>query len=210
LERLSWIPPAEFELWNIMKAEWKRAFIWSSLGGLILGSAVALARRARRPQLPPVDLRPVPFGCSRISVWTEHFQVDENGNAAQVQDRYLFQSTPFKVWSVLEAQPGADPGARPAGWTIYHVTHLRFFEGSAAEELTDQGQLQDRFYGTIAVIDPECDRPVRDRLGRGAILAIRKCSVGGARNGVETGEIHYSSAPLLNFRFEYAAVEKRV
>ena len=192
-----------------MKAQWKRAFIWSSLGGLILGTAVALARKARRPQPPPVDLRPVPLGCSRISVWTEHFQAEENGNVALVQDRYLFQSTPFKVWSVLEAQPDST-GSRPAGWTIYHVTHLRFFEGSDAEELTEQGQLQDRFYGTIAVVDPERDRPVRDRLGRGAILAIRKCSVGGARNGVETGEIHYSFAPLLNFRFEYAAVEKRV
>jgi hypothetical protein len=193
-----------------MKSHWKRAFIWSSLGGLILGTAVALARKARRPQQPPIDLRPVPLGCSRISAWTEHFQVAENGTALLAQDRYLFQSTPFRVWSVLEAQREDGPDYRPVGWTIYHVTHLRFYDVSVADELTDQGQLQDRFYGTIAVTDPEGNPPARDRLGRGAILAIRKCSVGGARNGVETGEIHYSAAPLLNFRFEYAAVEKRV
>jgi hypothetical protein len=193
-----------------MRSHWKRAFIWSSLGGLMLGTAVALARKARRPQPPPIDLRPVPTGCSRISAWTEHFQVEENGIAALVQDRYLFQGTPFKVWSVLETQQESGQESRAAGWRIYHVTHLRFYEASVAEEMAEQGQLQDRFYGTIAVTDPEGHRPIRDKLGRGMILAIRKCSVGGASNGIETGDFHYSAAPLLNFRFEYAAVEKRV
>jgi hypothetical protein len=70
--------------------------------------------------------------------------------------------------------------------------------------------LQDRFYGTIAALEPGSNRLIREEIGRGAILGIRKCSVGGASNGVETGEIHRSAAPILNYRFEYAAVEKRV
>ncbi len=192
-----------------MKAQWKRMFVWSSLGSVLLGTAIALARKARKPQQPPLEMQTIPGGCNRISVWTEHFQIKENDSAAAVQDRYLLQGTPFKVWSVLEAQD--DPAqSGPAGWRIYHVSHLRFYDTSSAEALAEEGQLQDRFYGTITALEPGNDRPIREEIGRGASLAIRKCSVGGASNGVETGEIHISAAPILNFRFEYAAVEKRV
>ncbi len=192
-----------------MKPKWKKMFVWSSLGSLTLGMTVALARKARKVQPPPLELRPVPADCSRVSVWTEHFKLPQEGSGMLVQDRYLLQSTPFKVWSVLETE-GTDPGSGPASWRIYHVTHLRFFDASPTDEASDQGQLQDRFYGTLASLVPATGLMTRDEIGRGAELAIRKCSVGGASNGVETGEIHASAAPILNFRFEYAAVEKRV
>ncbi len=192
-----------------MKAKWKKMFVWSSLGSVMLGTAIALARRTRRAQVPPLEMRAVPDGSSRISVWTEHFQVECEDGTALVQDRYLFQATPFKVWSLLESQ-GVDLGAGPVSWRIYHVTHLRFHETAPAATANEQMQLQDRFYGTISVVEPASGRLIRDEIGRGVTLAIRKCSVGGASNGVETGDIHQSAAPILNYRFEYAAVEKRV
>ncbi len=192
-----------------MKAHWKRMLVWSSLGGVVIGAAVAIARKARKVPPSPLEMQPIPPGCNRISIWTEHFQAEGDGSSAPIQDRYLIQGTPFKVWSVFEMQ-GNPAQARPAGWRIFHVTHLRFYDAMSAETAPEEGQLQDRFYGTITSVQAEGDRPVRDEIGRGAILAIRKCSVGGASNGVETGEIHYSAAPILNFRFEYAAVEKRV
>lgn len=184
-------------------------FVWSSLGSVALGTAIALARKARRVQPPPLETSTVPADCSRISIWTEHFQVVNDGGNVMIQDRYLLQATPFKVWSVLESRGNA-PGSGPASWKIYHITYLRFYDTSPKEAAPEQGLLQDRFYGTISVVDPSSERLIRDECGRGAVLAIRKCSVGGASNGVETGEIHYSAAPILNFRFEYAAVEKRV
>ncbi len=189
-----------------MKAKWKKMFVWSSLGSVVLGTAIALARKARKVPPPPLETRIVPADCSRISIWTEHFQLPPDTGGALIQDRYLLQATPFKVWSVLELKGGSGP----ASWKIYHITHLRFHDTSIEETAPEQGVLQDRFYGTISVREPESDRLIRDEFGRGAILAIRKCSVGGASNGVETGEIHYSAAPILNYRFEYAAMEKRV
>ncbi len=192
-----------------MKSKWKKMFMWSSLGSVALGTAIALARRARRLPPPELETRSVPEDCSRISIWTEHFQIPGEHGGVLIQDRYLLQATPFKVWSLLEPKEDAS-GSGPSSWKIYHVTHLRFYDASLEEEDLEQGSLQDRFYGTISVLEPGDERLIRDEFGRGAVLAIRKCSVGGASNGVETGEVHYSSAPILNFRFEYAAVEKRV
>ncbi len=192
-----------------MKSKWKKMFVWSSLGSVVLATAVALARKARKTQVPPLEVQPIPADCSRISIWTEHFQISPEDSGALIQDRYLLQATPFRVWSVLEPE-GTLPGRGPVSWKIFHVTHLRFFDTSLAEAAPEQGQVQDRFYGTISALEPGNERPTRNRIGRGAILAIRKCSVGGASNGVETGEIHQSAAPILNFRFEYTAVEKRI
>lgn len=184
-------------------------FVWSSLGSILVGAAVTLARRKRKVAQAPLELQPIPEDCNRISVWTEHFSGDEDGSSTLAQDRYVIQSTPFKVWSVLDTQESIS-GSKPAGWRIYHITHLRFNEAPAVDSELEEGQLQDRFYGTLGAVDPEGTSAFRDRIGRGAIMAVRKCSVGGASNGVETGEVHYSTAPILNFRFEYASVEKRV
>ncbi len=174
-----------------------------------MGTAIALARKTRKSAPQPLETRTVPSDCSRISIWTEHFQNSGSDAGPLIQDRYLLQSTPFRVWSLLQPR-GDDPGSGPWSWRIYHVTHLRFYDTALAESSPEQGQLQDRFYGTISALEPASGRLSRDEIGRGVVLAIRKCSVGGASNGVETGDIHYSSAPILNFRFEYAAVEKRV
>jgi len=184
-------------------------FVWSSLASAVLGTAIAIARKARKAPPAPLDLHPIPSDCNRISVWTEHLLTTDNGSSALVQDRYLLQGTSFKVWSVLDPA-SASAHTVPAGRRIYHVTHLRFYDVPAAEDTPEEGQLQDRFYGTIAALEPGSNRFKLEEIGRGAILGIRKCSVGGASNGVETGEIHCSAAPVLNYRFEYAAVEKRV
>lgn len=192
-----------------MKAKWTKMFVWSSLGSVLLGTAIALARKGRKALPSQPEMRPIPAECSRISIWTEHFKNSQEDGDALIQDRYLLQATPFKVWSVLGSE-GDPPESGPVSWKIYHITHLRFHDTSLAETAPEQGQVQDRFYGTISVLEPGNERPTRNRIGRGAVLAVRKCSVGGASNGVETGEIHRSAAPILNFRFEYAAVEKRI
>jgi hypothetical protein len=187
-----------------MKSGWKRLFFWSSLGGVAVGTAVALARKARPPQLPLLEYERIPLGCQRASLWTEQYSSEEGDGSVAAQDKYVLQVTTFKVWSVVEAG-GGRPGEKPEGTTIYHVTHLRYAATGGVEGYPDDGRLQDRFYGTIAVVRPDGRLGPRNCVARGAILEINKCLVGGGSNGIETGEVHHSASPILNYRFEYSA-----
>ncbi len=187
-----------------MKSRWKRVLVWSSLGGLAVGTAIALAKRARTPQGELLDYQRIPAGCQRLSLWTEQFQAEEGGSDLAVQDKYVLQLTPFKIWSVFEfsGQPG---GTHQEGAAIYHITYLRYAGDALGGGYPDEGRLQDRFYGTIDTVSAEGRRGERNHIARGGILEIRKCLVGGASNGVETGEVHRSAAPVLHYRFEYSA-----
>ncbi len=85
--------------------------------------------------------------------------------------------------------------------TIYHVTHRRCLDSDVSGLCGDESVLQ-RFYATVAVQDVDGTQHGRNRIARGGILVLSKCLVGGADNGIETGEVHRSAAPILNFRFE--------
>jgi hypothetical protein len=187
-----------------MRSRWQKLFIWSSLGSVAAGVAVALARKARPPQAPKLECHKIPGDCQRISIWTEKFLESEGGADVAIQDKYLFQMTPFRVWSVLELG-GTASRAKPTGAAVYHVTWLRYAGAVSGEGYPDEGRLQDRFYGTVAALSPAGRRSPRDYVARGGVLEIRKCLVGGASNGIETEEVHHSAAPVLNYRFEYSA-----
>jgi hypothetical protein len=181
-----------------MKSPWKKAFLWSSLGSIAIGTIVAFAKRTRSPQGPALEYRAIPADCQTISLWTEQFKIDDGASDLAVQDKYVLRVTPFKVWSVLEAD-----GERVLGAVIYHVTHVRYAETAGGEGYPDEGKLQDRFYGVVSSQISGESGSRRNQIARGGILEFRKCLVGGAANGVETGEVHRSLAPILNYRFEY-------
>jgi hypothetical protein len=187
-----------------MKSRWKKLFLWSSIGSVTIGAAIALARRARAPRVPALDFILIPGDCQRIALWTEQFTGDAQEIPRAVQDKYFLQLTPFKVWSVFELN-GSSEEKKPEGATVYHVTHIRYAEDSGGTGYPDEGRLQDRFYGTISVLDLDGVPGPKNHIARGGILQIRKCLVGGASNGVESGELHHSAAPILNYRFEYSA-----
>lgn len=187
-----------------MRSRWKKLFIWSSLGSVAVGVAVTLAKKARPPQIPKLECHKIPADCQRISLWTEKFLEREGENDVAIQDKYLLQVTPFKVWSVLELG-SAVAGTKPKGASIYHVTWLRYAGPMPGEGYPDEGRLQDRFYGTVAAVSQAGRSSPRDYIARGGVLEIRKCLVGGSSNGVETEEVHHSAAPVLNYRFEYSA-----
>ena len=187
-----------------MKSRWKKMFVWSSLGSLAVGVVVALSRKARPPQTPKLECHKIPADCQRVSLWTEQFLEKEGGSDLAIQDKYVLQITPFKIWRVLELSDTA-AGEKPQGATVYHVTCLRYAGTALGEGYPDEGRLQDRFYGTIATLSLAGKRSPRNYIARGGILEFRKCLVGGASNGVETDEIHRSAAPILNYRFEYSA-----
>ena len=186
-----------------MKSRWRSVFVWSSLGGaFLIGAVAALAKRARTAQAPPLDCHKIPLNCQTVSLWTEQFRTDQRSDAPVAQDKYILRVTPFKVWSVLGWSDAA-PEAGLEGTAVYHITHVRYAESAGGEGYPDEGKLQDRFYGTAAVLNLDGRRSQRNHIARGGILEIRKCRVGGATNGVETDEVHHSIVPILNYRFEY-------
>ncbi len=157
---------------RIMRERLKRAFFWSSVGGLALGAAVALIGKvARKPALSPL--------------------VYEKSVA---HDEYLLQVTPFKVWSFLNLQEGIP---------VYHATVIRHLEPANGENMREQAQIQDRFYGILSATGGPGESPGPNLLARGGFLELRKCSVGGTSNAVETGDVHRSAGLVLNYRFEY-------
>ncbi len=185
-----------------MKSRWKSVFIWSSLGGVLLGAVVALAKKGKPAQAPALECHKIPPDCQTVSLWTEQFRAGSDPDAHPVQDKYVLRATPFKVWSVL-GRVDSSPEGRAGGSAVYHVTHVRYAESTGGQGYPDEGRLQDRFYGTPAVLSADGKRSPSGHIARGGILEIRKCLVGGGNNGVETGEVHQSAAPILNYRFEY-------
>ncbi len=176
-----------------MKVKWKKVFLWSSLGSVALGATVAFARKSRKAARSRVEYRPLPPG-SGVKAQTEVFV--EEGKPAQ--DTYQLTPTSFRVWSVLELQ--SEPGTpNPAGKAIYHVTLTR---GGATAAAAAGERLLERFYGTIRSVEPGGAEPRRDCIAGGAFLEIPRCYVGGAANGIESGEVHRSRAPILDFTLE--------
>jgi hypothetical protein len=183
-----------------MNTKWKQMFVWSSIGGAVLGAAVTLARKKRRDVDRPLVCRKVPAGCEQFSVWTERFNLEEGGQRQFAHDRYFFEATPFKVWNVLDL---ADANKRlQDGAPVYHVTHIRNFEKWQNGSWQEQEQVIDRYYGTIAAIGNDGKPCGRNMIARSGILEIRRCLVGGASNGVETGEKHRSEGKILNYRWD--------
>ncbi len=187
-----------------MRANIKRKLLWSSLGGLALGAAVALLRRPKNSTTIPLTYEPIPTECKKIIIWTERFKSGIEGRPYIAHDEYLLQSTPFRVWNVLDLTSSA-ARTRQDGSPIYHATVVRNLEPEGSDALTESPKTLERFYGTVSILDPAGKSPGLNYLARGAILEMRKCLVGGASNGIETGDVHRSAGRILNYRFEYSA-----
>jgi hypothetical protein len=190
-----------------MKTEIKKLVLWSSFGSIACGAAVALVRRSRAMPGRPLSCRKIPRSCHTINIWTERFELEVQESRFFAHDRYSLQPTLFRVWSILDLPPGcASKGTNPAGAAVYHVTHSRTLEAAEADSGVQEDRMLDRFYGLVTAVDPDGSVCASGSVARGGILEIRKCYVGGASNGIESGEIHRSWAPILNYRIEYDAV----
>jgi len=183
-----------------MKAKHKKWVFWSSLGGLVLGGAMLATRRAGKRREPPIDCRRIPQECRAVILWTELFEVENSGASQWVHDRYLVQPTAFHVWSVLDLAPSTLPGRSGQGTPIYHISRWRTQASGSAGPDPDDEQPLERFYGVVTAVDLSGSSCGNNTISRGGMLEIRKCLVGGAANGVESGEIHRSAARILNYR----------
>jgi hypothetical protein len=191
-----------------MNTKWKHMFVWSSIGGVVLGAAVTLARKRRKDAGRPISGRKIPAGCERFSIWTERFDIEGSGQQEFAHDQYYCEATPFKVWSVLDL---TDAAQRPQdGASVYHVTHVRAVETWKSGDWKEDERVMDRFYGTMDTIGNDGRRCGRNMIARGGTLEIRKCLVGGASNGVETGERHRSAGRILNYRWDLTSTPESV
>ncbi len=187
-----------------MKAKPKNWFLWSSLGGLAVGAAVAWARRGAHKHDQPLACRKIPHDCPALVLWTEQFAIEEPEGGRFAHDRYYLQPTRFKVWRILDLSPSRlTGGSRTEGAFIYHVSHVRVQDAVHDSSAPEEEHLLERFYGVITVVDSSGAACGDNAIARGGILEINKCYVGGSDNGVETGEIHRAAAPILNYRIEY-------
>jgi len=188
-----------------MKAKFKKLFFWSSLGGIAVGAAVAMARRSKKAESKPLACRKLPEDCLEAILWTGQFEVEKDGGRRIARDRYILQGTSFRVWSVLDL-PAAGESVQPgsAGSAIYHITQMRRYDEGDGEGTAGEERLVERFYGIVTVADDAGRTCGSGAIARGGFLEIRKCYVGGASNGVESGEVHRSLGRLLNYRIEIA------
>ncbi len=191
-----------------MRADLKRRLLWSSLGGVALGAAVALLRVTRKPAPAALVYERIPAGCKRIILWTERFEIEEDGGGCVAHDEYLLQSTSFKVWNVLDLTTASPPSERE-GSLIFHATIVRYMESKDSGIQSGPARTLERFYGTVAVPNTAGKSPGKNYVARGGILELQKCLVGGAQNGVETGEVHRSAGRILNYRFEYSSADEK-
>ncbi|MFH1574739.1 MAG: hypothetical protein ABIG68_12200, partial [Acidobacteriota bacterium] len=161
-----------------MDDKWKKAFWWSSLGGLIVGATVALARKPKGATTTAPACRSIPSDCREIVAYTERFQSREDGREQVVRDKYLIQPTRFKLWSVLELGTAA-ASTKAIGSPIYHIAHLRIAEAET-EVAEESSRLLERYYGTITAGVPGGGKCPGNSLARGAFLLSDKCYVGGS------------------------------
>jgi hypothetical protein len=181
----------------------KKMIVWSSLGSVAAGAVVALARRkGKRGPDARFLCEKIPPRCQRVYVWTEPYTMHGSAGDLLVRSQYILLATPFLVWSVLDLP--LSTGVRKAeGGAVYHITHQKSVDARGVDAAETESSEPERYYGTLGALLPGEKAAAKNALSRGAVLEIRKCYVGGSSNGVETGEVCQSPAPVLNYRFEY-------
>ncbi len=180
-----------------MRSGWKKLFFWSSLGSMAIGTAVALARR-KKPSSPVLVFTRIPQGCRKITVWTGQPPGPEMESGPETHDRYVLRPTSFKVWNILDIRSSGLGGSLGEGTPIFHVTHWQ----SGGETAKEEEKIIERFYGTVACMNSRGEISPKNHIARGATLVIRKCLVGGATNGIESGEVHTSTAPIFDYALD--------
>jgi hypothetical protein len=159
-----------------MKTPLKKLFFWSSLGSVLLGATIAVARK-RPGHKSNFPCQRIPPSCRRIDIWTELTEASENDNRVLWREHYVLRLTAFKVWSILEL-PVSPGRPNPTGAMVYHVTYSRLVEspgGSGSGE------------SAITALFPSC-RPTETSAERTRWRAGRSWRSGNAMSAVPAME----------------------
>lgn len=173
------------------------------LSGLALGSTVFLSRKKAEEPLPAPWW--IPEKAEPFSILIEEMEWKHEGRTVHSYLEYCCQPTQFRVYNLLnlelyrlQREAGRKGGS---GDPIFHVTlkaHLR--EGEQAATTVED----ERFYATIHAHRGNTGTALASAVQVGRFVEFRKCHVGGALNGVESGERLVSMAAVKEITFRPA------
>ncbi len=170
--------------------KWKKLAL-SGLGAAVVGLAAVMVGRRRRKKSPVVT--PIPDPTESFRLRTEADGTGHRG-APRRRENFLCKPTQFRVWGLLD-QPAGD--GRPGGNPVYLVRpETEWVEADQDPKLVPG----ERFYATIHYLPEGRMKSIPNAVAVGAPLEFRKCQVGGASNGVETGE-RVATLPVVGFQF---------
>lgn len=175
---------------------WKKWF-WSGLGGALMGAGAIFASRYRRRKKAHFGRpEPIPEDVEGIEIETEELELRYRDEPYFSRAVYHCSPTPFRVWSLLQAD---SPALSGRGRRIFYVQPEILFR-AAGQDRTSEKLAEERFYATLHVYSPLPGRSVAAHIARGQLLEFRKCHVGGSMNGVETGDKIVTMAPVASFQ----------
>ncbi|MBI3939264.1 MAG: hypothetical protein HY315_00380 [Acidobacteria bacterium] len=170
------------------------------LGGLALGSTIFLAKKKTEPLPPPwwIPEKPGPF-----SILTEEMEWTHEDQHLRSHLEYSCQPTQFRVYNLLNLElyrVQREGGSKEGGDPVFHIT-LKVHLWGPDQKVT---AIEDeRFYATIHAHRGKTGTTLASAVQVGRYVEFRKCHVGGALNGVETGERVVSMAPVKEIRLGY-------
>ena len=182
--------------------KWKRLGLGLGglfLSGLALGSTVVLSRRRKQPEtLPPPWL--IPENPGPFSIVTEELEWTDENQRFRSRREYDCQPTQFRVWRLMDLdlyRVRREGNDRMSGYPVFHVTPKLSVWG-ADGKITSVDE--ERFYATIYAHRGKTETTLASCVQVGRYVEFRKCHVGGALNGIETGERVVSMAPVREVR----------
>ncbi len=167
------------------------------LSGIALGSTVFFARKKTEPLPPPywIPEPPTPF-----SILTDEIEGKHDKQSFRSYLEYFCQPTQFRVWTLVDLdlyRVQRQSGPAMNGHPIFHITSRIHLRGSDGTTTTIDDE---RFYATIHTHRGKSLTTLASCIQVGKFVEFRKCHVGGALNGIETGERMVSMAPVKEIR----------
>ncbi|MBI2821428.1 MAG: hypothetical protein HYX74_04335 [Acidobacteria bacterium] len=167
------------------------------LSGIALGSTVFMARKKRVPLPAPwwIPEKPEPF-----SIVTDELEWSHENQRYRSHLEYFCQPTQFRLWNLLDLdlyRVRHEQGQAMRGDSIFHVILKVHLRGKDKGVVTLE---EERFYATIHTHRGSGTTTLASAVQVGRYVEFRKCHVGGAPNGIETGERVVSMAPVQEIR----------
>jgi hypothetical protein len=182
--------------------KWKRIGLGLGglfLSGLALGSTVVLSRKRKQPEtLPPPWL--IPENPGPFSIVTEELEWAHENQRFRSTLEYYCQPTQFRVWRLMDLdlyRVRREGNDKMSGHPVFHVTPKLSLR-DVDEKITPVDE--ERFYATIHAHRGRTETTLASCVQVGRNVEFRKCHVGGALNGIETGERLVSMAPVKEVR----------
>ncbi len=166
----------------------KKFSIISGIGGTLLGGFLLLKnKKQNKIEGKPIDLDE---SVKWIFISTEKYSEPIDGELRTCYIEYILEKTNFFVVNILSSEKNTLP--------IYYVTPTRVVE-------VGNGKIEssaDSFYAVVGIPGEKGKRDKLCKIQKGKKLVFHTCIVGGAKNGVFTGDKLYSKRAVNKIEIE--------